>query len=281
MTTGAVSYERETDLALLEGAFPAHIKLLEAVAESDPRHPGINLLLARLYAGYAVTVFDPALEAVHLDEPAAPQPAGRQAKGLRDRADRCYRRAAAHALEALARRHPDFSARAARIDSRDKALDAMNADDVPALFWYAFSLGRQIDLNRNDLRLVARGHLAEKAMQRVVALAPAYYNGAAHLFLMLYHVKHPAGGSGSASPVDQHYRAVCDLPDGARMAADVYYAAEVLTRRGDRDGFVALLDKVLAAGDGGARCLLDRVALRRAEGLRAAADRIFTRGIVP
>ncbi len=270
---GMAAYDSEPDLELLREALPAHIKLAEILQRNDPDHSGANLLLAQLFGTYAFAVIEARLVALQFDPSAGLHPPGTAA--LRRRADAFYRRGAAHALRCIEARHQTFNTRIDRIDTRDEALESLSAADVPALFWYAFNLGSRVNLNRTDLRILARGHLAESAMRRVAALAPDFAHGAAHVFLMAYYAAQPTAMGRPDDLVEAHYRAVKDLADGARLAADVVYAREVLVRRWDCDGFIQALDRVLASGDTAARCLLDRLALEQATLLRQAAERLF------
>ena len=278
LADGAAAYEQEADLELLREAFPAHIKLLEVLLQSDPDHPGLHLLLARLYGGCAFTVFEPDLERLRW-RPAEDTDARSEAARLRARADRFYRRGAEHALAVLERRHAGFENRLARVGDREAALAAVTVRDVPALFWYAFNLGSRVNLNRGDLRLVARAHQAEGAMRRVVALRPGFYHGAAHLFLMRYYAAQPMA---SGSRAEAHYRAMTALPGAARVAAEVFYAHDVLLPRGARQAFeTRLAEAARLAAAGGITGLLDRVALAQAERLAAAGDRLFEKGATP
>ena len=275
--SGMAAYDSEPDLELLREALPAHIKLVEIIQRNDPAHPGANLLLAQLYGTYALAVLEARLAARAFDPSVGSQPRA----ALRRRMDAFYQRGAAHALLCLEVRHKSFGARMERIDTRDEALGSLDRADVPALFWYAFNLGSHVNLNRTDLRILARGHLAESAMRRVTALVPDFAHGAAHIFLMAYYAAQPTALGRPSDLVEAHHRAVQDLADGAHLAAAVVYAREVLVRRSDRDGFIQALDRVLASGDTAARCLLDRLALEQAALLRAGAERLLAERKIP
>jgi hypothetical protein len=267
MEDGSEAFEAEPDLDLLREALPAHMKLAEILQRNDPTHPGINLLLARLYGAYVLVVLEPRLAAMGRD-PSSSTNLSMETAALRDRVDRCYRRGAVYAMAVLEGRHRGVGGRLTQIGTRDEALAALDVDDAPALFWYAFHLGGRVNLNRGNLRILAQGHLAEAAMRRVVALAPGFDHGAAHLFLMVYSAAQPTAMGRRSPEAEAHYQAVRALPDGACLAADVLYAREVLARESNRQAFDNQLDRVLAQGEGGARCLLDRLALEEAKRLR-------------
>ena len=60
-------------------------------------------------------------------------------------------------------------------------------DQVPAMFWTALGLASAINLNRDDIEMVAYIAKARVLFERVVALDPTFYNGGAHMALgMLY-----------------------------------------------------------------------------------------------
>ena len=281
MAGGISAYEQETDLMLLREAFPAHIKLVEVLQQSDPDHPGIHLLLAQLYGSYAFAVVEHDLDQLQLKPPGDDSARERTAL-LLTRADRCYGRGTEHALAVLNRRHEGIEGQLARIASRDETLAAMTADDVPALFWYAFNLGSRVNHNRSDLRLVAQAHRAEGAMRRVIELQPDFYHGAAHLFLMSYYAAQPMALGGRSNRADAHYQALTALPGAARVAAAVFYARDVLVRRQERKAFEALLAEAGRRAAGGEITgLLDRVALERSTLLSAAVDRLFEKDASP
>ena len=281
MAEGIPAYEQEADLVLLRQAFPAHIKLLEVLQQNDPDHPGIHLMLAQLYGSYAFAVVEHDLDRLQL-QPPGDDTAGEQKALLLTRADRCYRRGAEHALAVLNRRHDGIEGRLARIASIDETLAAMTADDVPALFWYAFNLGSRVNHNRGDLRLVAQAHRAEGAMRRVVELQPDFYHGAAHIFLMSYYAAQPMALGGRCPQADAHYQALNEMPGAARVAAAVFYARDVLVRRQQREAFASLLAEAGRRAAGGEITgLLDRVAMERATLLAAAVDRLFAKDLSP
>jgi len=59
---GVSVYDRDDDLEMLEKAFPANIKLLEALLATSPNNAKALVLLARLYSGYAFVFSEGKLE---------------------------------------------------------------------------------------------------------------------------------------------------------------------------------------------------------------------------
>ena len=87
-------------------------------------------------------------------------------------------------------KYPDGENKLGRISEAQSFLDGMEKDDVPFLFWYGFNLAAWINLSRNDMAAVAKAHLVEKVMKRVIALDEEYYNGGASSGFIEFIMRH-------------------------------------------------------------------------------------------
>ena len=275
LEAGLPAFEQEGDLAMLESALPANIKLLEALRISRPANPRLLVLLSRMHAARTFAFAEQRLEAAMLG--AGPGTDGqRTVASFREPLNRYYLKGAGYALDALEVRHPDVRQQVGHVATVEGFLKGLKTDDVPALFWYGFNLGAYVNQNRDAIPAIARAHLAEKAMLRVIALDETYFHGSAHLFLMVFYASRSPMLGGSPEKARDHYRRLKALAGENFLLADVYHARYVLYRAQDRRAYEAALQRVMAQPvDKGASPFLNAVAVRRAAIYLNAADRLF------
>ncbi|MBI9085658.1 MAG: hypothetical protein JEZ11_18820 [Desulfobacterales bacterium] len=279
--TGMSAFEQDDDLTLVEQAIPANIKLLEVLLANRPDHPGLLVLLARLYGNDAFAFAEDRLEAESLrpDNPASGQDGSARndrIEALRTRADGYYRKGLEYAIRAMAVRHPDCRERLKNLRTSAGFFESLKKEDVPALFWYAFNLGGHVNLNRHSVRVLAQAHLAEKAAKRVIDLDPAYFYGGAHLFLMVYYASRPPMMGGNLPAARDHYRQLKAVAGSDFLLAELIYGRFYLVQVGDRKAFEAALQAVIEAPPGPDRYrLYNAVARKRAQRYLDAADRFF------
>lgn len=270
METGAAAMETDDDLDMLQQALPANIKLMEALLASEPRSERLLVLLARSYGSYAFLFVDGRIEA----HPAAD--GGAKAIALKERAVRCYGKGLDYALRALEIRHPLATDRLQKVADSALFVQSLQAQDLPALFWYGFNLGGLINHNRDSVGTIARGHLVEKSMLRVLELQPDFYHGSAHLVLMVYYASRTPMMGGNPQRAREHYGHLKALHGDGLLLADLYYARYVLVQQQDRRQFEQMLTAITENPDPDPRFrLFNRVALNQARVYLAMADRLF------
>ncbi len=267
-------FEQDEDLALIEAAFPANIKLAEALLAESPEDDRLRILLARLYGSYAFAFAERDLEEEAL-LPGRRPPAARS-EAPEEAVRRYYRKGADYALAALEARHPGCAVQLADVAESDTCFARLGEADLPALFWYGFDLGGYVNRSRGSIEALSRAYLAEKAMGRVLELDPSYYHGGAHLFLMIYHAARPPMAGGNIEAAMGHYRALKKMHGDGFYPDDLFHARYVLYRKQDRDGFRKVLTKIVQSPvEPGPHRLLNKVAADRAALYLAAEDRLF------
>ncbi len=273
--TGLPAIEQEQDLQLLAHSLPAHIKLLETLLASDPHNVDLLVLLARLYGGYAFAVLETEFEARHLDQPSVLS-LTRGNDALEDAMARYFERGANYALQALEVRHTQARFELERPQSADLFFKSLSIEDVPALFWYGFNLGGYVQHRLDAVTALAKAHLVELTMQRVVALDEAYYQGSAHLVLLAYYAARSPMTGGNPNQAAYHYQRhknIVSRPMGLRQ---LYWARYVLVLRQERQLFVQQLTQVeQSVASGKASGLLASVAATRARIYLEAVDQFF------
>jgi hypothetical protein len=274
MESGADRSEQDEDLALIEAALPANIKLLEAFLAESPEDERLRILLARLYGSYAFAFAERDLEEASLLPGRRPAAVGAEPAAASVR--RYYRKGADYALAVLEDRHPGCRQQVQTAGGAGRCFERIGAEDLPALFWYGFNLGGYVNRSRGSVAALSRAHLAEKAMTRAIEIDPLFYHGGAHLFLMIYYAARPPMAGGSLETAETHYRALKAMHQDDFFPADLYYARYVLYRQQDREAFHRVLtDIVRRPAAPGPHRLLNKVAAERAALYLAAEDRLF------
>jgi TRAP transporter T-component len=273
--TGMPAIEQEDDLYLLAQAMPSQIKLLETVLVNDPNNRELLVLLARLYGGYAFAILETELEARRLNQPAVVK-VGLTDDQLEHSVARYFETGAGYALRALETRHPKARGLLNGLQTADSFISSLGAPDVPALFWYGFNLGGFVQHRLDSAAVMAKAHLVEKAMLRVVALDEAYYHAGAHLVLMVYYGSRPPVLGGSPQEARRHWQRHQQLVPGRMGLRDLYLARYVLVQEHAREAFVRCLTRVARGADQGTDArLLEKVAAERARIYLGAVDSFF------
>lgn len=272
---GLPAIEQEDDLHLLAKSMPAHIKLLETLLAGDPCNRHLLALLARLYGGYAFAILESEGEARRLERPSVVN-TGIPDDLLEDAIARSFQRGAEYALRCLENRYPEARIQLNRLSSAAAFIQSLDSDDVPALFWYAFNLGGFVQHRLDSVEAMAKAHLVEKAMRRIIELDEAYHNGNAHLVLLVYYASRPAMMGGNCDLARRHYQRHIAMHAPGAGLRETYWARYVLVQQQDKAAFVGHLSGVVQSPeDGRPFSLLDRVAAVRARLYLASADRFF------
>ena len=275
MANGVAAFEEDDDLDLIEQALPANIKLLEALLESDPQNRQLLVLLARLYASYSFAFVDGRIEAAELTD-LPPDTAGLSVAKMKKRAVRYYRKGNEYALRAIEIRPPEARGQLADPSNAGSFMRELDRDEMPALFWYGFTLSADINYNRDSISAVGQGHLVEKAMQRVIEADEAYFYGGAHLVLLVYYGSRSPLMGGKPELAIEHYRRIEQINGKGYYLDDLYYARYVLYQQQDRSQFTAVLNRILRDPATEERFrLYNRIAADRARIYLGAADRLF------
>jgi hypothetical protein len=269
--------EQNGDVVLVEEGLPGQITLLEALLASDPSDERLHLLLSRLYAAQGLLFLEPLVEAASW-EVGVPWQASADPPAL-DRVEpqltRAFQRGAAHALAILEARSPGSGARLANIRQIGPYLASVSEADVPALFWYALNLGGWVNHHLDDLNAVAKAHVTERVMRRVIELTPGYYHGFAHLFLIAYYGSRPPMLGGNPEAARRHYEAFTQLPEAPLALAKVYYGRYCLPLQQARQPYLELMASVAANPIDVETGFFDALAIRRARLYLKAVDKLF------
>ena len=230
------AFARDDDPELVAASVPFALKTMESLSDSLDDHVGLRLAMARGFTQYAYAfVQQPSVEGGDMQ----------RAKHDTSRARKLYLRARGYGLEGLklARGVTEAQLRGPEAE-RNKALDSLQKDDVPLLYWTLVPWAAAIAASKGDLasELVGDIALVGTLLDRALKLDETYDEGALHEFAITFNGARPEG----AKPEDlkAHYERARALNKGTRISPLVTYAESVLTQPPqDKKRFEALLNE--------------------------------------
>jgi len=260
-------YESDEDPELVGEALPFSLKLLESLLAESPKHEGMLLAACKGFTSYSYAYVDREAELAienDLDRGLA----------LEQRARKLYLRALGYGLRGLELRQPGLTA-GLLTDPRG-AVAAVEAQNVPLLYWSAASLGLAISVSLGDAAMVARLPEVEALLDRALALDEAWQDGVLHEFTIVLESARPLGSGGRAA-LRPHFDRALDLSNGDRASVYLAWAESVSVREQDAAEFRSLLEQALAI-DPDARTelrLSNLLAQRRARWLLDRTEDLF------
>jgi tetratricopeptide (TPR) repeat protein len=124
------------------------------------------------------------------------------------------------------------------------ALQRMDKDDVPAMFWTAFSWGSFINITRTDVAALADLGKVQAMIQFVADRNPNYYYGGAYLFLGAIEGTTPPGLGGRPQKAKEYFEKALAINKGKFLMTQLYYAKSYAVQIMDQELFVKLLKEV-------------------------------------
>jgi len=272
---GMTAYERDDDWELMEKAFPANIKLLETVLANSPDDRQLLTMLSRMYASYSFGFVETRLEEANYLVDSSDSRV-KEVALLKDRVNRYYEKGVRYALMALEGSSPGATEAFQKVSSITPYLDKLGKEDVAPLFWYGFNLGAWVNRNLDSVRAVSQAHLAQKVMERVLELDPAYNHGGAHLFLLAYFGSRSPMMGGSQEKALVHFQQVKTIAGDNYLLPDLFYGRFCLHQQQDRKGFIDMMQRIVDHPDSENEVsLYNAIAGRRAAAYLAAVDTLF------
>lgn len=221
---GVDAMNRESDLALAASAIPANLKLLEGLIAEDPNNTEMRTYAAQGFYGYAFGFAE--LEDTQ-------------------RADALYQRGFAHGVKALQTQGLTIDLQKSHPDELAKAVNRLGNRSVPALFWTASNMAKEIDLNRTDPARLAQMSSVEALMQRVYKLQPDFYYGGPYLFYGVFYGNRTPMFGGDFVKSELNFKHARAVSDNKLLIIDVLQAEYLERQRLDQDAFHRLLTRVI------------------------------------
>ena len=269
--------ERYEDPDLAEGGIPATIATMEGLLEIRPDDTELRALLAKAYGSYGFGFMEDKMEeALTKDDDEA-------SEHFRKRASMAYSRGKELTLGSLTLWEPDEGGASGHIK---KGLAAWTEylkkfDDaekhVPTLFWAAYSWGRYIGVNRDDVNALADLPLVNAISDRIMQLDHTYWGHAPHALRAGMIGTAPAQLGGRPEEAKKEFETAIAATQGKNLMYLVLEAQIVAVALQDRALFKKLLTTILEAPkdlDPDQR-LLNQLAKRRAERYLSEIDHLF------
>lgn len=238
LESGISGMESDDDLEMTRDAFPATIKMLESFLINDPGNPNLLLLLSRLYASYTFGFLESDVEQFLADEK------DDNLDLMRSRLKKYYLKGADYAFQNLIKTYPACLKELAKLESLDRCLLRVDKLNLPSLFWYGFNLGAYVNQSFDSIAAVAKAHTVKKIMERVIQLDEAYFNGAAHLFLLVYYAGRSKMMGGDPVQALHHYNRLQAVNKYRFLLGDLYYARFYLVQIQNKSAYLTTLQQI-------------------------------------
>ncbi len=237
LAVAAPANNMENDVQFAREAAPGQLKTVEGFLMASPENRTMLTLLAQGYCEYAFAFLQNDYEELAMagkTEEAAP---------IAARATNLFQRCANYGFKLLGGTwQKTFYGDSEAFEKRVKSTDG---DDVPGMFWVAMGVTSAIDLNRDDIEMVAYLPKAQRLFQRVLELDEAYYLGGAHIALgMILTAQGPAMG-GDPEKGRKHFERAVELTSGKYLMPKVLMALAYGGITQNRELFHTELEKVL------------------------------------
>jgi predicted anti-sigma-YlaC factor YlaD len=222
---------------LIRAATPFSLKLIESLLEESPEHRGMLLAAARGFTQYSFAFTEQDADEVENDDL-------NRALELRRYARRLYIRARDYGLRGLETSHEGIRDELYR--DPESAVQVLDVEDVPLIYWTAASWGKAISLSKDNPDLIADLPQMESLIYRALELDEAYDNGAIHGFLIALESSRPGNSPEEQKKVRLHFQRAVELSRGELAAPMVSMAEIVSVGSQDRKEFTDLLNRALA-----------------------------------
>ena len=267
---GQAAFYREEDLQLAEQALASNLKLFEVLLQTSPDNQALLLLASQGFAAYTFAFVEDKIAASPTDPEVAHL--------YRERASRLYLRGRNYGFRLLELRHkPLVTALHADLPAFREALQALQKEDVPALFWTAYGWAGSINWSRDRPDMVADLPRVVAMMRRALELDEAYFYAGPHLFFGVYYASRSPALGGNPSRAKFHLDRALDLTGGNFLLARLFIADPYAVQMQDRALCETQLRLILDAPDDllPEQRLMNQVAKARARLLLERIDELF------
>lgn len=142
---------------------------------------------------------------------------------------------------------PEFDKKMREGAKLPEAVVLIPKEGVPAMYWYASSLGKWAK-RKSFAVLLGQKDNVRAIMTRVLELEPNYYHGGPHRYFGVFYAVAPAFAGGDLKKSKEHFEKSLELAPGF-PGTKVLWAEELAVKEQDEATFDKLLADVLAAPD--------------------------------
>lgn len=268
LAAGGSTYASDDDPELVGDALPFALKLIESLLAESPRHRGLLLAATSGFTQYSYGWVHQRAEQLEQEDLEA-------AADMRRRARNLYLRARDYGLRGLSVRESGLDT-ALRTEPK-AAVQRLDKDEVPLMYWTAAAWGLAISLSKDDPALVADLPVVEALIDRALQLDETFEGGAIRTFLTSYEPNRPGAPGDPYERARRHFDRAVEISGGLSAAPFVTFAEQVSVSTQNRAEFESLLNRALAV-DVNARPewrLGNIIAQRRARWLLGRIDELF------
>lgn len=177
--------------------------------------------------------------------------------------------------KAMVAASPEFAAAMSDGKKFPEAVALVGKDGVPAMYWYASSLGKWAK-KKGFAVLLGQKDNVKATMDRCLALEPTYYYGGPHRYFGAFYAIAPAFAGGDLEKSKVHFKKSLEIsPDF--VGTKVLWAAELATKTQDEATFDTLIAEIEASKEDAIPEILPelRVELQKGAELKANRDDLF------
>lgn len=221
---GVETYYEESDVVLAEESMATQLKPLEILLKNDPKNKDLLLFASQGFGAYAFLFLEE-------DNP--------------ERAKNFYERGRDFGLMHVSKRVKSDLTAIRDLNDFERALRRLKKEDVPLLFWTAYSWGGYANLSRDNPDAVADLPKVEMLMLRVNELMPGYFYSGADIFLGCYYGSRPKIFGGDLEKSRFYFERALQVSQRKFLISLVLYSQYYAIPAQDKMFFKQLLEEVI------------------------------------
>ncbi len=237
LEVAAPGLNQESDPQFAREAAPGQLKTVEGFYLASPGNRKILRILAQGYCEYSFGFLQDDIETLEMaNHPDPAAPISKRATGL-------YLRCMNYGLKLLGSSWDE--ALRGDLNAFEKKVNGADGDDVEGLFFVALGLASAINLNRDNIDMVAYLPKARMLFERVAKLNDKFYNGGAHLALGMLMTSQGDAIGGNSQEGKKHFERAIEITGGKFLMPKVLFALNYGVVTGNQKFFHDTLVEVL------------------------------------
>jgi len=216
LEVAAPGLNQESDPQFAREAAPGQLKTVEGFYLASPGNKKIIKVLAQGYCEYTFGFLEDDIQELEMDsKPDQAVPIAKRATGF-------YLRCMNYGLKLLGSSWDE--ALRGDLAGWEKKVNSADEDDVPGMFFVALGLASAINLNRDNIDLVAYLPKARMLFERVLKLDEKYYNGGAHMAMGMLLTSQGDAIGGNSAEGKKHFERAIEITGGKYLMPKVLFA---------------------------------------------------------
>lgn len=220
---GMKAIESEGDLYIADQSILPMVKIMEVVGANDPNNEEYNILMAKIYGNVAFGFF----ETKYFETK------GKEKEVWKNRVKKYYSlgsNAGNIAMKARFSKKVDGSMQ----DFEQAISKGRTQIDLMLLFWTAFNMGQEVNMNRDDVASIAKLPKVDAMINQVLKVDPDYVCGAALAFKAAMLASRPTMLGGKPEEAKMLFRDASSKCEGNYLMNKVLFAEWYAIPQNDR-----------------------------------------------